>query len=461
MKKFSIENINDFNILKNAVVGFEFEFFTEKSYFKLLEFLNREMGSIETRGYKKYHSKFNPNEKIFKIEPDYSLGSMGVELVTGPLTYVNSRIVLLKILKLIQEYGRTNEKCSIHINISFEQNEKRKTIELLNILKLILSINEKYIYKKFPERENNFYAKSVTKIIPFKGFDFTNNAIRHITNNLELPDTKYYGINTNVITDGRIEFRYIGGLDYQYKTAEILDLMDYFILETWNSIDEELNDEDISKLREYLNKNISNFKRFKNYENFISEFPTIKLQVDKNIDNKIIKTYYNLFYDQLFNLLNNIYNLQDSIINWNNESKRLELVDSNIKGIFDIKNVDIIDCVIDSGNYYKCNLINCEIRNAHIGSSSIINTGVLNSKIDSSKIDSTSDIKDCYLFNTLLDGFMKGGVFRSGKIGENAIIEDDVEIITNMGSYFGVKQKEIEERGKGKDKKVNKNQWIK
>ena len=29
-------------------------------------------------------------------------------------------IILLKILRILDKYGRTDEKCSIHINISFE-----------------------------------------------------------------------------------------------------------------------------------------------------------------------------------------------------------------------------------------------------------------------------------------------------------------------------------------------------
>ena len=457
MKKFSINNINQFDILKHAIIGFEFEFFAEKSYYKLLEYLNREYEGIKTKGYRKYHSKFDPTDKIFKIEPDYSLGPRGVEMITGPLQYVNARILLLKTLKIIQDFGRTNEKCSIHINISFDD-EVDKPVELLNVLKLILDIDENYIYKKFPIRENNFYAKSVKKLIPFKGYDFANDAIRQLTNNLELPDTKYYGINTNVITEGRIEFRYIGGTNYEDKTAEILDLLDFFIINSYNSINIGLSEDNIVDLREYLNENINNFKKYKQLNDFIAEFPTIKLQVDKNTSPIIVETYYPSFYNNLFDLINNIYNLQDCIINWNTDSKKLELVDAEFKAIFDIKNVDIIECIIDGGSFYKCNLINCELKNNHIYSTHVINSTVNNSKIESSKVDATSEVNNCYLFNSMMDGMMNGGVFRSGKIGENAIIGDDVEIVSGIDSYFGVKQTDIEKRSK---KKTDKKEWFK
>lgn len=458
MKKFSISNINNFNVLSNAVIGFEFEFYAEKSYYKLLEYLNNELSGIKTKGYKIYHSRFKPTEKIFKLEADWSLGPRGCELITGPLPYVNAKIVLLKILKMIQDFGRTNEKCSLHINISFDEDKSGKNIELLNRLKMILDIDENYIYRLFPERQDNFYAKSVKKLIPYKKYDFANNAITHLTNNLELPNTKYYGINTKTLNDGRLEIRYIGGYDYENKTTEILDLLDYFILLSWSCIDVSLSDSNVFELREYLNKNITNYKNFKNLDDFTAEFPTIKLQVDKDQGDDILRVYYDKFYDKLFNLVNNIYNLQDCIINWNTENNKLELVDAEFKGIFDIKDIDIIQCTIDSGSYSKCNIIDSSIKNSHIYTSSLMNTDVYNSKIDASKLDSTTQVIGCYLFNSFLNGDMNGGVFRSGKIGPYANIGNDVEIITKVDSFFGVKQ---QEDGEEKKKIVNKKKWMK
>jgi hypothetical protein len=452
MDKFSINNINDFKILEKAVIGFEFEFYSEKSYYKLLEFLNNELEGIKVRGFRKYHSKFNPGDKIFKIEPDYSLGKRGVELITGPIPYVNSKVILLKI---IQDFGRTNEKASLHINISFDPDKTNKTIDLLNKLKILLDVDEEKIYKSFPERRDNYYAKSVKNMIPFKGYDFSNDNIIRLTNNLELPDTKYYGINTNPINEGRLEFRYVGGEGYEDKTVEILDLLDYFILITWNSINEPLSKQNITDLRKYLNNNISNYKNFKNYENFIGEFPTIKLQVDKETHPDKIRLYYDTFYDELFEILNNIYSLQDCILNWNTDTKKFEIVDADFKAIFDFKNLDLVECTIDGGSYYGCNIVNCDFKNSHIYTCNVSNSDIFNSKIEASKIDETSELNNCYLFNTQLNGILNSGVFRSGRIGENAIIGDDVEIISGTESFFGVKHEDGDKKKKYKNKDWN------
>ena len=47
---------------------------------------------------------------------------------------------------------------------SFDSEEK--DLNDLNILKLILNTNEEEIYKTYPTRKGNVYAKSIKKIIP-------------------------------------------------------------------------------------------------------------------------------------------------------------------------------------------------------------------------------------------------------------------------------------------------------
>ena len=149
MKKFSDKYLNRIDILRKAIVGFEFEFYADKSYYKLLEYLNRELAPIKIAGYRKYHSSGEVDTDHFKIEPDLSLGSDGVELITGPLAYVNAKIILLKILKIIQEFGKTDDKCSIHINVSFDKEQTPNTLDFLNPLKIILKMDEDFVYNFF------------------------------------------------------------------------------------------------------------------------------------------------------------------------------------------------------------------------------------------------------------------------------------------------------------------------
>jgi hypothetical protein len=468
MDKYTDKYINKFDILNNAIVGFEFEFYSTRPYHKLLEILNRELNPVTVTGYRVYHSSFDPDAENWKIEPDLSMGYDGIELVSGPIPYVNAKFYLLKVLKILQRPEfRTDDKCSIHINISFDKDKTTNVLDKLNKLKLILNVDENFVYKHFPERENNFYAKSVKKLIPFKSYDFSNNAAEILINSLELPDTKYYGINLLNIFNGRVEYRYIGGEDYQDKTAEILDLMDYFIELTHICIVEPMNDEDMEKLKDYLSDNINQFKNFTKLDSFIAEFPSIDLQVDQNSDLIILRTYYEQMYDELYEIITNVYNLNNCIINYNTENQRLELVDATFKTIFDIKKIDIIDCSIDGGSFVNCEIVNCEIKNAHLTNCTVIYTDVYNSKVESCKVHDGTILNDCYVFNSLLDGHMKGGVFRSGKLGEYGEIDKNVKIVTSTNNYFGSdNEQSMEDKlkavGAFKNKSnTNKKKWMK
>lgn len=437
MKKFSNEYLNDFNKLKDSVVGFEFEFYTTKSYYKLMEYLGNELNPVKIHGFRKYHSKFKPDEDNFKIEPDLSGGYDMVELITGPIPYVNAKIVLLKILRILQDIARTDERCSIHINVSFDSKKSEKTLDDLNRLKLILNVDEDYVYRFFPTRQDNIYAKSVKTIIPFKDYDYSTDAANLVINNLELPDTKYYGINIQTIEKGRLEYRYIGGKDYQFKTSEVLTLMDYFIALTWNCIREPLDSDDSEQLRKYLFENINIFKTFTNYEDFISNFPTIDIQVDRLNEYAVLKAYYDNFYDEVYELVQNTYNLSNCILNFDTEQHRLELVEADFRTIFDIDRIDIIECTANSGRYNICNIISSEVVNGTIKGGSIVDSNILNSKIEGSKIDSNTEVNDTYLYQCQIDGHITGdSVLRLCKLGPNAIIDDSVRIITDQNNYF-------------------------
>jgi hypothetical protein len=447
VQKFSDKYINKWNILTKAIVGFEFEFYTERSFYKLLELLNRELDPIKVHGFRKYHSDMKPDDKNFKIEPDLSGGYDMVELITGPLPYVDSKTILLKILKIMQKYTETNEKCSIHINISFDPEISPRLLENLNVLKIILNVDEDMIYEMFPKRKDNYYAISVKNIIPYKDFDFIGSAASIIENNIELPDTKYHGININTIKKGRLEYRYIGGHDYHRKTKEILELLDYFIVLTWNSIDK-TDKNDREKLIEYLTKNINNFKKFKKLDSFIAEFPSIQLEVDKNDSLVVVNSYYGEFYDRLFDLISNIYNLKNCVINYDTGTRKLEIVDADFKTILDLDGFRFIDCSVNSGRYTNCEFVTCDIKNVHLEHCEVNDSDIYNSKLEYTNIDQTSLIKESYFYGGFLDGEMESGVFRSGKIGQFGMIGAKVKVITDIDNYFGLKPTIDIEKGK-------------
>lgn len=443
MELFSKSYLNEHKILKNARIGFELEFYSKLNYPSTLEVFNRKLKGVKVYGFKEYHSEFKPDDKNFKLEPDLSGGFNMAELVTGVMDYSTARIVLSQLLKIIQEIGYTTDRSSIHINISFN-NETPKKIEHLNVLKTILSIDEGKIYSYFPDRKNNIYAKSIKNIIPFKGYDFSGSGANILQSSLNLPRTKYYGINFSTITEGRVEFRYIGGEDYQFKINHILEMLDYFVMLCDRCIGSNLDNSEILSLRKYLDTNIRKYKALSDPVKFMSEFPTVNLQVDKQVDYNILMSYYPTIVDQIYNISVYTKGLNNCILNYDTETKKIEVVycdNLEITGL--IEDITFIECDIISGDISKCVFSNCNISHTILNVSEFNCCDIKDSKILNSNIDESTTLFNCYYSDGYMNGAMKDGVFRSGKIGPDASISKETKMLNindKDKNFFGLTQ---------------------
>ena len=450
MKKYSDKFLNQSSKLKNARIGFEFEFYMKDlSYYKTMELLNQELTPVRVWGFRQYHSDFTPDEKNFKIEPDLSGGSNMVELVTGPLSYYDAKYYLIKIVKFIQTYGYTNEKSSIHFNLSF--NDDEKNLNDLNILKLILTTDEDEIYRIFPSRKDNVYAKSVKKMIPYKEYDFFNIPISVVKNNLRTPNDKYYGINfLNINNDKdtqRLELRYIGGKDYEKNIGNLIYFMDRFIINVYDSIDTDFTSEDVNKLEEYLEEHISLFKNFSKYDNFIVDFPTIQLQIDQVGSYDLISAYYPNIYTKLYNVIDATDGLKECIINYVTLTQTVEVVDARIKTTSTLRGYDLINCETE-GIFEDCFFIGSEITNSQMSKCKLQQSSAQNSKVLNCRVE-MSDLTNCYFMEGYLNGDMFGGVYRSGKLGPYATMDSEVKVVTDDQNFFDTKF-DTETKGDGK-----------
>jgi hypothetical protein len=448
MRKYSDKFLNQSSKLKDARVGFEFEFYVKDlSFYKTLELINQDLNPVKVWGFRQYHSDFTPDENNFKIEPDLSGGSNMVELVTGPLDFYDAKFFLIKIIKFIQNYGYTNEKSSIHFNISFHD----KDLNDLNILKLILNTDEEEIYRNYPSRKGNVYAKTIKKIVPFKEYDFFNIPISVVKNNMRLPGDKYYGVNflhiNNDKDSQRLEFRYIGGNDYEKNLGQLIYFLERFIILTHDTIDTDFSSEDVNKLEEYLEDSISTFKNLSKYDNFIVDFPTIQLQIDQDGNYDVVSAYYTKIYNKLFNLIDGSDNLKECIVNYVTTTQTMEIIDATIKSTSTIKGYDLVNCICE-GIYEDCLFAASEINNSQLVKCRLFNSDAKDTKILNCKVDGSS-LTNCYFMDGYLNGDMFGGVYRSGKLGPYATMDSDVKIVTDNDNFFDTTYDE-ETKGDGK-----------
>jgi hypothetical protein len=254
-----------------------------------------------------------------------------------------------------------------------------------------------------------------------------------------MPDDKYYGINLIHMNDGkdhqRIEYRYIGGKDYEKSIGYINYFLNKFIITLHKSIGSKFTNDDIVFLEKYLDENINNFKNFSKYDNFIVEFPSIILQIDQNGSYDIVNAYYDRIYPILFDLIDSTNSLEDCIINFVSSSNKIEIVDAKINTKKNIGSIDFINCDISEGIFDKCLFSDCEILNSQLIKSSIVRCEIKGSKILNCESESSSLI-NCFLMGGYINSDMEGGVIRSGKIGPYANISSTTKIVSETDNFF-------------------------
>lgn len=418
------------NILLSSKLGFEFEFYSKHSVENTATYLSRVLNkkiSVE----EKVHSEFSPTNNHYKLEPDMSGGKKLIELVTGANQYQDARIELIKILKWISENGSTSDKCGIHINISFDDNKTSNVfLSHMNVLKFILEFDEDFIYDLFPDRKSSVYAKSIKYITPKSKFYFDN--VNNINpHDFITPTEKYFGVNFLKLEKNYLEFRYLGGEGYENRTIDILKVIDHFILSLYKSAESrEFTRENKNELRKLLNRYQHKIKAYRSLDKFKEYYPNVSLLVDLNSDERRIMSYWSIVRDKLFKLLNEC-DLKDGFINYDSDTSKLQLKDSDLTSAFKIEDIDLIECEI-KGIITNCDIFKCKLSDSEVYNSNLFNDTVANNcKIVDSYVNRTAKLIDCYVDgkNSIMNGSMEGGIFRKGKITNLSRFDKDVERI--------------------------------
>ena len=436
MRKYSEKFIHEYGVLRQAKIGIEFEFYMKDlSFYKTLEMLNQELSPVRVHGFRHYHSDFVPDDKNFKIEPDLSGGSNMVELVTGPMEYNDAKFFLVKISKFIENYGYTNEKSSIHFNLSFFGD---KNLNDLNVLKLILNTNEEEIYSFYPSRKGNIYAKSVKSIIPFKGYDFFNIPIDSIRNSLHLPEDKYYGINFLNINNNketqRIEYRYIGGKDYTKKKKEAVSAINLVIehLFTTLSSNYSYTAEEKKKINTIVNEFRTSIDGTRNYFNFKMLYPNISVYIDLKDDPRIVEANYTILREKVFKLIVGG-GITEATINYDSRRKAVQVKDAVLKKSILIEGIEFYQCQIEA-DAHLCLFEGCTIKYSKLQECTIFSNNIIKGSkiINCDYLGGENEISMSYLDNSetkMINAELKECLVNRGKFTINSTIDKSTKII--------------------------------
>lgn len=439
------------DLFNNVNLGFEFEFFSPISRRELSEkletYLNKKVAWTD-----EYRSDLPVSRDQFKLEADFSGGFKMNELITGVMPYSEAIHIMYKVMNFIDENGFTTDRTGLHINMSFNEfdmglNEK---LENLNVFKCILSLDEERIFKMWPSagsRIQRIYKNPVTHIYPkdkFVAETSINYAKPMSPLDFNFPQSKYFGLNFEKLREGYLEIRYAGGPEYQVRRSDATNLINY-IAETlyttlqsnWSySIEEQKKVNDVLKIQR------NNSLAVKTYENFRKNFPDIELYVDLKDDPRIVESNYSNLRENLFELIT-FGKMKKGLVNYDTETKRVQVKDSKIQEGFSLRNLDFINCTIEA-ELSECMLYGCKVRSSRISNSRIYTENDIryshledclferngNNRIDLSYINSSPD--------GVIYANLNECIVRSGVIALESKVDTKTEIIA--GSAKGSKR---------------------
>lgn len=425
------KNSNRAEILNASLCGVEFEFYSKLGLEETTKQLEKLLGrsiSIETKA----HSDFEPTDKEFKIEPDMSGGKGLMELVTGAMPYRNARILMIKVLSWIRENGYTTERSGIHLNLSFDKDylEDKNMISKMNTLKFILDFNEKQVYNLFPDRENSVYAKSIKWVMP-KVDAFHYDSVNTSIHNYDFPNTKYYGINFEKKLKNYLEFRYLGGKNYEQRQDDIFYLWESFVMSIWKSCNNSnFTEENKLELRRILHKNEPVALSLRDFRNVNKNWPKIEILVDLNDHGETIDMYWDRMKHRVMDLITKG-GMTEGIVNYDSDISHVQVKDGKFPTCFQLEGYDFVDCEI-RGNVEKSDLFGCKVEGSILTRCNLYqSTEVKESKVESCFVHGSCTIVNSFVFGRdgIFKGKMKGGIFREGMITKDSRFEDDVEVV--------------------------------
>jgi len=363
----------------------------------------------------------------------------------------------------------------MRVNMSFDHSHLKtlQSISSMNVQKLVLKIDEEFIYEKFPLQEDSPYCMSIKTLLPVTEAVYVPDLVKNVNYVIGIPKKNFYGVNFKDQTQGVLEFNYIGGDDYSEMSKEILEVLQYYVIKTYQSLNEvEFTKPELLELQTMTDEFYKIQEAYYEPEKFTELFPEIKVGIDMRRDTQMMKAYWPKIRNTLFqSVINN--NLREGEFNLDTEYgvyqlRRADINCTNLKGF------DLVLCNVQ-GVLEQCNMISCTINNARIYNSKVVKgTTISDSYLQRMTIEKENTINNCFVENNwellncnINDSIIKfAGIGKSARIDESSVLIDREE--KNRAPAVGVEVEEMRDykwiknlTGKKSDEHVFGNEYIK
>ena len=434
-------------VFNNTNLGFTFEFYSSKGTNFIVENLSSvTMKNIILTNGPSYQPTFSEAVLIKEYEgkkPRYSLK-------LAQQRYDSIIPLMQGVLDWISETSDCTNDTMMRVNMSFDNKHLQTlhSISQMNPQKLILKIDEDYLYERFPEIEYSPYSRSVKELLPMTEAVYMGDLVKNVNYIIGVPKKNFYGINFEDFTRGILEFNYIGGIEYSEKKNDILEVIQYCVIKTYQSLNEsDFTKEELNELKKLTEEFYKVQEAFYDPIQFFKLYPEISVMVDLSREAQTIKTYWPKLRGAVFQtVINN--KLVEGDINFDTEYGVFQVR----KGKLDctgINNFDLVKCEL-SGVIENCNLIMCDVDNARIYNSKMVKSNTIKdsylngvtanngNNIDGCFVENNHELLDCNISNSILK-FV--GLGMGAKLDESTVVIDKDDLIKHEA--VGIKVEEI------------------
>lgn len=441
IKDYSIQEV-----FENVSLGFIFEFYTSKKS----SFIAEDFKNLTGKNVAITEEDILPTWTVSVLLKEYEAPKSRYQFKIVEPNYFSSKVSIYKILEWIRENASLDYSTGLKVFISFDSGKLQtlKNISNMDIDKMVLKMNENFIYSKFPEMKSSPFAISIKNLMIYEGIINNSESLSTLKNLFKMPSEKYYGIDFSEQTRGILGFNYIGEEKYAEKAKEIGELLEYYILTTYQVINTEEYSADMISEADKITTKFRNFKKYYyNSDKFIKENANLKVFVNLKDTPQIIKTYWSYLRNPLLGLITEG-SIEKGFFNWDSDEGVFQLKSTKLSGV-KLSNFYLIDCEI-KGILENCHLWKCKIDKSRIKRSMMVSGNTLNEcYINNSRVDKENTINKSYIINSgeIINCKVNKSIIKNAGIGEKCKLDENSVVVSPKkevsSTTTGIKVEEI------------------
>jgi hypothetical protein len=435
-------------VFSNTSLGLKFSFFSSKKTEFIAEDLSKLLAKqVVITG----DEKSIPSWSSAILLKEYNGKKPRYQLKLAQQDFLSLGSGMHGVLSWIKENAALDYSNTLSISLSFNHRNLQtlSSISNMDIGKMILKIDENFLYNKFPVMEKSPFSLSVKKLVPFDGFMNISSSLSTLATSFKMPMDESYAIDFREQTMGILKFNYIGGPEYAEKPHEVNETIKYYILSTYQVLNTSGFTPDMKYELDKINERYSVIRRCYNEpEFFLKEFANLKVSVDLKKGEQVIKTHWDRIRTPLLKLIAES-DLKEGYFNWDSDLGRFELNKCKINGIR-LNGFNLVNCevngVLENCHLWRTKLSNSRIRNSVIVSGNEIKTSLL----EGCRADRSNTIERSYIINKgeIINCKVNESIIKNAGLGKEAKIDEECTVIEDRQKISpdpiqGIKSDEI------------------